>query len=206
VREDWPLEPRPDLRGGYTQSKLEAEQIVTAAVRERGLPAVILRPGQVFGPGGEPITGAVAQRLRGRLVVLGNGRIPLPLIHVDDVIDALLAAGQGGIRDGSVFHLVDSARLTQEELLDRYREAAPSVRCGRIPLPMVYVMAAGVQVLCKLLGRSAPISIYRVRSARAPLDVDCSAARQRLGWTPRVGVENGLRSLWSKHSEATVQS
>lgn len=197
VREDWPLEPHPQRRGGYTQSKLEAERTVAAAVEQRGLPAVILRPGQIFGPGGDPVTGAVAQRVAGRLVVLGDGSVPLPLVHVDDVVDALVAAGQSRICDGSVFHLVDPTRMTQWELLDRYRQAAPAIR-RRMPLPIVYALALGVQGLAKVLGRRPPLSLYRVRSARPPLrHVDCRAAQTRLGWTPRVGVEQGLRDLWT---------
>ncbi|MBW3597186.1 MAG: NAD-dependent epimerase/dehydratase family protein [Planctomycetes bacterium] len=197
VREDWPLEPHPQRRGGYTQSKLAAERIVAAAVHDQGLPAVILRPGQVFGPGGDPVTGAVAQRLGNRLILLGSGRTPLPLVHVEDVVDAILAAGQSDIRDGSVFHLVDPVRMTQQEVLDGYRRSAPNFRYSRLPLPLVYSLALAVQGLVALTGKPAPLSTYRVRSSRAPLTVDCSAARQRLGWAPRVGVEAGLEALWS---------
>ncbi|NQU09886.1 Gfo/Idh/MocA family oxidoreductase, partial [bacterium] len=73
IREDWPLEPRADQRGAYTQTKLAAEDLVRAAVRERGLKAVILRPGQVFGPGAPLLTPAVARRVGRRLLILGDG-------------------------------------------------------------------------------------------------------------------------------------
>src|SRR5262249_56350789 len=52
VTEEAPLEPRPEARGSYTRAKLLAERHVLAAVRDLGLPAVIVRPGVLLGPDG----------------------------------------------------------------------------------------------------------------------------------------------------------
>ncbi len=178
VKEDWPLEPRPEGRGAYTQSKLAAERLVSLAVKKRGLNAVVLRPGQAVGPGAELITGAVAQRLGRRLVILGDGRLVLPLVHVEDVVDALLLAARSDCFDGSIFHIVDDAGVTQENLARRV--GRPIIH---VPLPLVYALAFGAR------------SLYRVRSALAPLSFDCAAARDRLGWQPRIGVRAGLDQL-----------
>jgi hypothetical protein len=59
VSEATPLEPRADERGAYTHSKLEAEKRVVAAAEAGKVPAVILRPGQIFGGGIPLLTGAV---------------------------------------------------------------------------------------------------------------------------------------------------
>ena len=53
VTENSNLEPYPERRGLYTQTKLAAERIVLDAVRDRGLKAAIVRPGQIFGPEGQ---------------------------------------------------------------------------------------------------------------------------------------------------------
>jgi nucleoside-diphosphate-sugar epimerase len=37
-----------------------------------------------------------------------------------------------------------------------------------------------------------PLTRYRVRSLRPLSNFDLSAARTRLGWTPRVGLKQGL--------------
>lgn len=187
MKEDWPLEPHPEKRGHYTQTKLEAERLVLQTVKQRRLKAVILRPGQVFGPGAPLITAAVARRVKGRLVILGDGRLVLPLVYVEDVVDAILAAGQSESFDGSVFHIVDTAGVTQGELARR--EKLPIIH---VPLPVVYALAAGVELLGKLLGRAVPLTIYRLRSALAPVSFDCAAAKAHLGWKPRTGVRAGL--------------
>ena len=189
VREDWPLEPRAESRGGYAQSKLEAERIVRDAVAQRGLPAVILRPGQIVGPGVPLLTPAVAQRVGGALVVLGDGSLPLPLVHVEDVVDAILAAGRAGAPAGAVFHIVDTETVTQNDVA---RLVAGAGRIVRVPLTVAYGVALGVEGLAALGRRRAPLSRYRVRSALAPVAYDCSAAREHLGWRPRIGVRRAL--------------
>src|SRR5215472_14446694 len=91
MNEASPIEPHPDWRGAYTESKVQAERIVLDAVA-KGLPAVILRPGQIFGPGAETVPPYATLALGGKWVVIGSGNIPLPLVYVDDVVDALLLA------------------------------------------------------------------------------------------------------------------
>jgi 2-alkyl-3-oxoalkanoate reductase len=190
AREDFPLEPHPERRGAYTQGKLEAERAVSEAVRTQAVPAVILRPGQIFGPGAPVITGAVALRVGSRLAILGNGRQILPLVYVDDVVDAILLAAERDLWNGEVFHLVDDAAVTQLQLAQR---AAPAVPLARIPRHLVSLLALGVELLGAVLGRPMPVSRYRIASALAPIRFDCAAAREKLGWRPRVGVEEGLR-------------
>jgi 2-alkyl-3-oxoalkanoate reductase len=58
---------------------------------------------------------------------------------------------------------------------------------------ILYTLAAGLEVLSKVLNRSAPLSIYRVRSALARLQFDCSRAEKEIGWRPRVGIASGLQ-------------
>jgi predicted dehydrogenase/nucleoside-diphosphate-sugar epimerase len=189
AREEWPLEPRPARRGAYAQSKLQAEQVVRDAVARRHLPAVILRPGQVVGGDAPLLTPAVARRVGGALVVLGDGSLALPLVHVEDVVDAILAAARSTAFDGSVFHIVDAERVSQNDVA---RVAAGAARIVHVPRGVAYALALGVEGVAALAGRSAPLSRYRLRSALAPMAYDCTAARERLGWQPRLGVRQAL--------------
>ncbi len=76
-----PLRPFPDP---YPVSKAEADLAVQRMTRA-GLPAVILRPDQIFGPGDHLHFGRMASRLHhGIGVVIGSGVNRLPLVYVDD--------------------------------------------------------------------------------------------------------------------------
>jgi 2-alkyl-3-oxoalkanoate reductase len=196
VTESATLEPSPQQRGYYTQAKLEAERIVRAAAQEHGLAVVILRPGQIWSENSPLISAAVGIRARDRLVVIGDDSNLLPLVHVDDVVEAIVLATQSTFRNGEVFQFVDNELMSREELVRLYTlKREPRLQVSRIPLKLACFFASGVEVLANLLKRPAPISPYRLRSAVAPLVFDCAKAREQLGWQPRVHTRTTLRKL-----------
>jgi nucleoside-diphosphate-sugar epimerase len=198
VDEKSSLEPHADKRGLYTQTKLAAEQMVLDAVKEKGLPAVLLRPGQIFGPGAEKVAPAGTIGLGGRWVIVGSGNLPLPLVYVDDVVDALLAAEKKG-KPGEIFQLVDPCRVTQKEYAAlAQRKLGNQLRVQHMSKPVLMMLATGVEVLEKLLKRPLPLSRYRVRSLRPLWPCDCSAAEAELEWYPRVGAKEGLRRTFAE--------
>ena len=194
VTEDWPVEPSPTKRGAYTQAKTAAEKIVRDAVRGRHLRAVLLRPGRVFGPGMTLLTPEVARKIGRLFVILGDGTRELPLVFVEDVVDAIILAGETSKFDGSVFHIVDRIQVTQNQVVQDYiSKNAKTAKTIHVPVPIVYGLALAVELLSKILRRQAPLSIYRVKSALARMRFDCSRAEKELGWRPRVGVTSGLQ-------------
>ena len=45
------------------------------------------------------------------------------------------------------------------------------------------------------LGRQSPIAVYRLKSALAQLHYESGRAHELLGWTPRVGVREGIKRV-----------
>ena len=196
VKEDFPFEPHPERRGLYTQTKLDAERIIAEAVKSRGLRAVILRPGEVMGPDKVFLSGAVGREAAGRVIVLGSGKSLVPLIWVEDLVDAILAAAASNHFDGTAFNLVDSEEVTQDELARHYLQAlGRKPRLVHFPLFALYPAAFSLQVTLGLLGKQSPITPYRLSSAVASRRFDCTAAKQQLGWEPRVGIRGGLAAM-----------
>lgn len=192
IDEATPLEPRADERGAYTRAKLEAERSVAEAACA-GAPCVILRLGAIFGGGIPLVSPAVARRLGQRWVVLGNGRLPVPLVYIDDAVDAILAAVERRLIGGEVIQVIDHEQLTQAEILAMAdgdgRDAL------RIPRPVVFSLGKVSEYVLRPLGRQSPIGVYRLRSALTPATFDSRRAEQLLGWRPRVGVREGIRRV-----------
>lgn len=202
LREDYRFEPHPALRGAYTQTKLAAEHMVSAAIAE-GLPAVILRPGQIFGPGAELVTPNGTIALAGRWIAIGSGRRMLPLVYRDDVVDALLLAADAPEAVGRVFNLVDTASVDRDTYLRHAkRKLGDRLKLLRVPEWTFLVLGFGVEMLGKVLKRDVPLTRYRVRSLRPLTGFDTTAARTQLGWSPRVGVAAGLARTFGPADEA----
>ncbi|HWU76437.1 MAG TPA: NAD-dependent epimerase/dehydratase family protein [Rhodanobacter sp.] len=192
------FEPYPDKRGAYTQTKLTAELMVADAIRERALPAVIVRPGQIVGPGAERVTPNGTLALAGRWIAVGSAAQTLPLVYVDDVVDALLLAAESPTALGQIFNVVDPQIVTQGDYLARVKHKLGSeLKLLRVPTAVFMLLASGVELLGKLLHRSVPLTRYRVRSLRPLANFDITAARTRLGWEPRTGLQRGLDQMFA---------
>jgi nucleoside-diphosphate-sugar epimerase len=190
VSEATPLEPRPDERGAYTRAKLQAEVAMTGAARA-GTPVVVLRPGSIFG-GGIPVLGpAIARRAGKRWVVLGDGSLTPPLVYIDDLVDALMAAVEHNLVSGEVIQIVDPERLSQAEIIAL---ASGSDRDPvLVPRPALLLLGKLSEVPLGVVGKRSPIAEYRLRSALAPARCESDRAERLLGWRPRVGVREGIR-------------
>src|SRR5208283_440979 len=94
------------------------------------------------------------------------------------------------------FQVVDNELMSREELVRLYARARePQLRVTRISLGFACFLAGGLEWLIKALGRPAPISPYRLRSAVAPLAFDCTKARDQLHWEPCAHTRDALRKL-----------
>jgi nucleoside-diphosphate-sugar epimerase len=192
VDENTPFEERAEERGAYTRAKLEAEKLVSAEAQQ-GLPAVILRPGQIFGGRIPLMTAAVARRAGGRFLVLGDGEMPLPLVYIDDVIDALVLAAKSDLHRGEVIQIVDPEQWTQNQVLAEV--CGPAAPVVRVPRQIVMAMGRASEMVLGLVGKKSPVSQYRLRSALALRRFDGRRAQELLGWRPRVGVREGIHRV-----------
>jgi nucleoside-diphosphate-sugar epimerase len=204
LTEESELEPFPAMRGNYTRTKCAAEQYVLEAARLRGLPAVIIRPAEVMGAGAQVITSGIAQRRRKRLIILGDGRLPVPMVHIEDLIDGILLAQQSDGCDGSIFHFVDHVELNQNEVIEAYnRRQGAQFRILHIPRVFFYTSAVILQAIFFLMRRSSPLTVYRLQSALAKRRFDCTLARCKLGWQPVRGVRAALAEAMGNTSAQT---
>lgn len=103
--EDAPLKRDEDP---YGTTKAEADRLVLAAM-ERGLPAVILRPGAILGADRTSTWAVkVPARIRdGQMKLRGDGRETLPWVHVEDLVDAVLLALERDEAVGRVYNVAD---------------------------------------------------------------------------------------------------
>jgi nucleoside-diphosphate-sugar epimerase len=149
----------------YGRSKQEGERLVL----QSGLPAAVIRPSHVYGPGGW-YAGELVARLRqpGRLGVIGSGKNLWDVVHVDDVASALVLATEQA-PSGSIYHVVDDEPITFYDFMALTAQALGVGPPRRIPLALARVAA----------GRNAVAAV--VRSARS----SNAKIKQEMGWLPR---------------------
>jgi hypothetical protein len=99
--------------------------------------------------------------------------------------------------EGVLVNLVDPSGVTQREFIRIAQAAKPKIKASYVPKPVLMVAAVGIELLGRLLKRSVPLSRYRIRSIRPLSNFDQTAVQEQLGWTPGVGVAEGLRRTFT---------
>jgi len=193
VTEEFPLAPLDDP---YPVSKAEGDAVVQRMIREDGLPAVIFRPDQIFGPGDSLHFGAMADRLlSGKGVIVGAGHNFVPFVYVSDVVDALLLALDHPRATGA-FNISSEQALTQIELLSAIAEGV-GANAPRLRVPYHLLYAAGYAaeraVLATRSHRRPPVTRLGVAFMGTDNRFDISKARLELGYAPKVALREGIR-------------
>ncbi|CAN3131487.1 NAD-dependent epimerase/dehydratase family protein [Mycobacterium sp. smrl_JER01] len=177
----------------YVRSRVQAENLVLAYARERGLPAVAMCVSTTYGAGdwGRTPHGAIiAGAAYGKLPFVLSG-IELEAVGVDDAARALVLAAERG-RIGERY-LISEKMIANAEVVRIAAEAAGVPAPSRaVPLPLSYAMAALGSLKARLQGTDERLSLDSLRLMRAEAPVDCSKARRELGWQPRP-VEESIR-------------
>jgi nucleoside-diphosphate-sugar epimerase len=180
-------DPFPELRDDYAWSKIEAERWVHL-YRHRGLDAVVLRPGIVYG-GRRDFVARVARRASGSLlVVLGSPGMLLPLVHVRDVAEAVVRALRIRSAPAEPLDLVAPGMPTQAEYLAR-RSAARGEH-------LVPIYAPAARLLRRIAAVPAPQTVralaYRLAWATQSVRYENGPLARALGWSPGVDLAQGV--------------
>ena len=197
VTEEAQLERFPMRRGHYAAAKIQAEAFVTDAMTRARFPAVVLRPGTLFGPGGEIFTRMMGVSLARRLfVVFGNGKNELPLVHVDDAVDAIVECLRNRAADGNVFNVVDPHPVTTKTYVERViRPLYPGAMIIYCPMPLLRFLTLVQEKLLLAMGKRPFLTAYRLASSQKGVKYDTSRIERAIGWRPRVSFEQGAEQL-----------
>ena len=176
VAETCPL----DFHSPYGCSKGTADQYVHDYHRIYGLPSIVFRMSCIYGPHqfGTEDQGWVAHfaltGLRGgRLTIYGDGKQVRDLLYVEDLVE-----------------LMDRA------CTDIERTTGQIYNVGGGPAHTTSVWVELQEPLKRLIDKLPPVGYGEFRPGDQRIYVsDIRKAREHLQWTPRVGIEEGLRRM-----------
>jgi dihydroflavonol-4-reductase len=190
TREDSPLAPG----NIYERTKVSAELLVRDFAEHCGVPSVILRPADVYGPRDQRLLKLFKGVSRGRFPLFGSGKGRRHMVYVDDVVSAFFKACERDEALGEGLIVAGPAACTLRELLDEITRATGSRRYGvRLPLAPMLGLAAAVEDVSAALGIDPPIYRRRMDFFHSDSEFDTSRARRVLGWEPKVDLREGIR-------------
>ncbi|HEX4942809.1 MAG TPA: NAD-dependent epimerase/dehydratase family protein [Usitatibacteraceae bacterium] len=172
----------PAPQDPYARSKWLAEEALRDIASRTGLPVVIVRIPLTYGPG---VGGNFRDLLR-----LADSATPLPLaairnrrslVHVRDLVEALLLAAGHPKAPGRAFIAAHPVPVSTPELVTALRSAL-----GR-PARLFPVPAFALEVAATVAGLRD-----RMRRLTRSLEADPATLMATLGWSPQVGLAAGV--------------
>lgn len=176
----------------YTDTKIISEHLVLAAHAAGRLQAVVVRPGDVYGPRSQPWTVRPVHQLRTNQFALVDGdRGVLSPVYVDDVARGAVLAGTVPAAAGQVLHLAADGGVSPRVFFGHYARML-DLPLRSVPPRVATLAAPVVEAAFALLRREPPLSRRTLEYVTHPGSYSIAAAARVLDWQPEVGLDDGM--------------
>lgn len=186
----------------YADTKIGSEKIVIDFYESRGLPAVIVRPGFVFGPGDKRFLPRMLGLLQDRkFFFLGRGNNIMNLVYIDNLIDVLIQAGLKEKAIGQVYNVTNKDKVTMKDFVFMVCDIIGLERPKKsIPFQMAKLIASILETHSRLAKKKDPplLTKARIKVAGLNLDFDISKTIKELDYDSKISIREGLEKTLSK--------
>lgn len=188
----------------YGDTKMEGQQIVQELLREKGLPVVIIQPGDVYGPKDMKWTIDPMRLMKaGKFQLVNGGAGLFQPIFIDDVVDGILLAAQKG-KVGESYILCGEEILTFREYFQQLADIVEVDKLPSVPYRFAMTMATLAEAFAKLTNAIPPFTRTGVRGTYRQDTYSIKKAQKELGFKPKTITREGIKKIraWWKTEES----
>jgi nucleoside-diphosphate-sugar epimerase len=180
--------------GSYVLTKLASEHTVLAAQARGSIEVVIVRPGDVYGPGSRPWLILPLEAIhKGQFMLPEKGLGFFRPIYIDDLIRGIALAVSSPEASGEIFNLSCQGYITSQEFFSHHyswlNKRGPMLVSTRVAL----IAAAVATKIANLTGTVNEASTATVAQLSTKSWFSIAKAQRILGWTPEVSFEEGMQ-------------
>jgi dihydroflavonol-4-reductase len=184
--------PGKEFTSYYEETKLESHKIVKRMIAEQSLPAIIVQPGGVYGPGDtSQVADLLEEFFAGKLPLLPFPELGICLTHVEDIAGGiLLALDQGKLGET---YVISGPATTMREAIEMVAQLSGRKAPKRdLPTGLLKAMAPLGPLVGKLMGQPPNLRELISSGDGVTFWASYDKAERELGYNPR-GMEEGLR-------------
>jgi nucleoside-diphosphate-sugar epimerase len=162
--------------------------------------AVVVRPGDVYGPGSIPwLVRPLQMAQAGQLSVPGAGDGLMLPVYIDDLVEALVLAAERGA-DGATYTAWEGVPVTFSEYFGRIAEIAGGRGPRNLPRPVIELAGKALEAWARVRGGPPAFHSRSATFIDRRGTVSIERAREELGWSPQVPLAEGLRrsAAWAR--------
>ncbi|MDG1311607.1 MAG: NAD(P)-dependent oxidoreductase [Porticoccaceae bacterium] len=180
--------------GSYVLTKLASEHVVLAATANSSMEIVIIRPGDVYGPGSRPWVILPIEAInKGQFMLPAKGKGFFRPIYIDDLIRGIALAVSTKEASGEIFNLSCEGYITTKEFFSHHynwmNKRGPLAVSTRLAL----IAAAAATKIANLTGGVNEASTATVVQLCTKSWFSIAKAEKMLGWKPEVPFDEGMQ-------------
>jgi nucleoside-diphosphate-sugar epimerase len=190
VTEDGPLSGE---HNPYCQTKIEAEKTLLQLNASPDFGIIIIRPGDVYGPGSIPWVVRPLLLMRQKLFAYANeGKGVINHVYVDNLIQAIFLAIEKEAC-GEIFNITDGQETTWKDYFTRLAEIAGLPAPFSLPKDELKLFLNLRYQGQKLFRKKADILPEVVDFMTRPYAYSIAKAKNTLNYEPKIDLEAGLQ-------------
>lgn len=175
----------------YETTKCEGEKLALDFHHTHGLPIVVIRPAQVYGPG--DTRKAKFYRMVKRGIIVNPGKTLKHLIYIEDLCRAFEMALVSDDAVGKIFIIAGDKTIALADLVgvvaDELDVPPPRIRLPATPITW---MCALTESICNLINIKPPLYRRSMDFFTKSVEFDVTHARTLLGFRSKVDVSTGV--------------
>ncbi|MBU0496750.1 MAG: NAD(P)-dependent oxidoreductase [Candidatus Thermoplasmatota archaeon] len=195
-------------RSAYTQTKWVAEQLIQKAFKNQGFPGVIIRPGNVYGPGaGTWVIRPLKAIQKKRIALIDHGTGIFLHTFIDNLIDALILALKKPDLEGEIFDVTDGDNTITwkqylNDLADMVHQPPISLSLSKTTALWLARFAILVYQVIRIKPLITPMAVQIFTNQKT---VSIQHAQTHLGYTPHISYSKGIEQIrtWVQHEYLT---
>jgi len=179
----------------YGDSKAESQKLVERLCKERSLPALIVQPGDVYGPADQKWTlGPMALMRSGKFKLIDEGKGLFQPIYLDDLVEGIAQAAEKG-RVGESYILCGEEITTFNVYFRHLAAIAKVQKLPSVPYRLAITMAAIAEMFAQLTHTAPPFTRTGVRGTHRRDSYSIRKAKEQLGFCPKTTLAEGLNRI-----------
>lgn len=195
IREDNPGPSGHELP--YTRFKKKTEEYILRQAREKGLPAVIFRPADVYGPRDRTSCALMLKACeKGVPLIVGHGNWLFGFCYIDNLcLATYLACLKEGIT-GRCYTITNDHPITWKEFFSGLQRGLNRLQRIYLPVSLAYSVASLFWFIHKLVPHFKPtITHYRIKRITTHTTYDISQTITDLEYVPEKNNPRQVQSI-----------
>jgi nucleoside-diphosphate-sugar epimerase len=180
----------------YGRSKFAAERHILELAKNKNFPALIIRPGQIYGPGCMAMVLLFKLIKQGMFLTFGKGNNWIPVCYVDDLIEGSLLISERG-REGEIYFIFEKCYTFREYAQAIANSVGGYLSKAYIPKHTAY-MAISIKEACEKIIhlKICPFGIDLSRAGIISISSSwlgsIEKAMLQTGFTPKINLREGI--------------